>query len=68
LKGHQSSVSPPLHILEFRNSVLVVFAVNLHCFRLGMALEVYCMICSNMAGSFIILYDYYFNVFVKFKD
>jgi len=25
------------------------------------------MICSNMAASFIILYDNYFNVFVKFK-
>jgi hypothetical protein len=68
LKSHQSLLPPPLHILEAENSVFVVFAVPSRCSGLENASEGHCMICSNMAGSFIILYDNYFNVFVKFKD
>ena len=67
LKGHQSLFAPPLDILGFRSCVFVVFAVPSRCSGLGTALEGHCMICGNMAGSFIILYDKYFNVFVKFK-
>jgi hypothetical protein len=45
----------------------MAIASPLRCSKLETALERHCMICSNMAGSFIILYDKYFNVFVKFK-
>ena len=67
LKGHQSLFAPPLDILGFRSCVFVVFAVPSRCSGLGTASEGHCMICGNMADSFIILYDRYFNVFVKFK-
>ncbi len=59
---------PPLHLrLRFERCVFLAFASPTRCFGLGTASEWHCMICSNMAGSFIVRYDNYFNVFVKFK-
>jgi hypothetical protein len=47
--------------------MFLCFIITLVSFELRTALEQYCMIYGNMAASFIILYDKYFNLFVKFK-